>query len=909
MGRPPTNYTAKIDAITQEFTASESTDPIWWGAEAKTKHKELKKLHDEILKKQKEAKTTEEGNNLEVQAKRLGCVMAVVEGVLNHGFDSTSFHQIFDNQLQVVALSGLSLDMPKFLLWHRSKGDIKSTDMLENWARRTTSAALRLKGVPDVDAEQQRLYSEKLASVLRMKDQKQRTSELTELCDGERAAELEPSVASFIESMSVCLTAEEIPNLDDRRELLSTALTTLGGMMPDKTTKQQGTKLGCTLYMFLPGKAVLLTAAAHLDKCALTLSVMKPFIVLIDGLASMLDVPEISLTKSSTSLLADDGRVVPINNQLRLVGESMQTSFGDCLPDFVPTAAVGSVKRLVHTWLAALVAGSADVLRPLISGSGLSSERIAHWVEATEGIRNTLTTCFELFTVFHLLVEEDTVIWKTLRSLHDAMRWFPKFNTLELVNSKDDSRAHCKAILELHNTFVEMCSGTVEVPPCELLFDKYTCEILDQPSDAQLEEVVSFNQRIGCLQGLANKAFFSDEHGPYRQAVVTGLWEDAKEQVTPLIEAFTSQFGVLAASRLQSIFPLRLSDEQFTRIATREPDVGMISSAREWADQAGDRLLGFQLEAVTFTIDMRRSLAQLQCVYNKDIRGSDSVKKRRVSGLQTEAIYNTQCAFKAFQTFVEAHHDSFDEEVCATAAATMHLPDLNNIIDLRAVWSSVEREQHKLFGAFCSSWSRDLRGIHDAINTFCPKWQLRRESMLEDQATVDAFLAMKPEHYNAIGPLVGELTSQLDLIEKVPGAIDPPLKAACAGIANYGIETVAFLCVVRALVTDFPLLKDQDVVDKAVLELEKTLEPTQVAMTNEMQKAIEAWKNGTKLSEKKAQLNPPKPAAGRTPAVPAVCPTPRAPEAAPDVPVAGPPEPEVQLSLAQRLLMAKRGNR
>ena len=79
------------------------------------------------------------------------------------------------------------------------------------------------------------------------------------------------------------------------------------------------------------------------------------------------------------------------------------------------------------------------------------------------------------------------------------------------------------------------------------------------------------------------------------------------------------------------------------------------------------------------------------------------------------------------------------------------------MLDLHAVWSSVEREKHRLDTEFRESWANDLRSLHDAVDTFCPKWKLKRESMLQDQAIGIALLTMKADHSRAIGPVVTEL--------------------------------------------------------------------------------------------------------------------------------------------------------
>ena len=158
---------------------------------------------------------------------------------------------------------------------------------------------------------------------------------------------------------------------------------------------------------------------------------------------------------------------------------------------------------------------------------------------------------------------------------------------------------------------------------------------------------------------------------------------------------------------------------------------------------------------------MRRSLAQLQTVFNTQIKGVQSVKKRRVTCTQTQALFDVQYQYTGMQTFTEAHMDSFDDAVCRAATQTFHFPHLDDVLDLRAVWSSVEREKHRLDAEFRDSWATDFKSLHDAINVFCPKWQLKRESMLQDKVVMDAFLFMNAEHYNAIGPLVVELQSQV----------------------------------------------------------------------------------------------------------------------------------------------------
>ena len=78
---------------------------------------------NEMQKKLAAASTPQEADALECQSKRLGIAMNAVEGFLIHGFGNPSFLKIFDCQLQMAELAGIALSTPKFLSWHRSKGE------------------------------------------------------------------------------------------------------------------------------------------------------------------------------------------------------------------------------------------------------------------------------------------------------------------------------------------------------------------------------------------------------------------------------------------------------------------------------------------------------------------------------------------------------------------------------------------------------------------------------------------------------------------------------------------------------------------------------------------------------------------------------------------------------------------
>ena len=62
-----------------------------------------------------------------------------------------------------------------------------------------------------------------------------------------------------------------------------------------------------------------------------------------------------------------------------------------------------------------------------------------------------------------------------------------------------------------------------------------------------------------------------------------------------------------------------------------------------------------------------------------------------------------------------------------------HLPIFNDLLDLCVFFTSAGRSIMDLERTYGASWERDCGLLAKAIDSFCPKWQPRREHILADK--------------------------------------------------------------------------------------------------------------------------------------------------------------------------------
>ena len=70
-------------------------------------------------------------------------------------------------------------------------------------------------------------------------------------------------------------------------------------------------------------------------------------------------------------------------------------------------------------------------------------------------------------------------------------------------------------------------------------------------------------------------------------------------------------------------------------------------------------------------------------------------------------------------------------------------------------WASAQKEFHRIEAMLKKTWNADLMAMCDSIKAVCPKWNdANKESILQNSALVQSFLAMKNEHYLAFALFV-----------------------------------------------------------------------------------------------------------------------------------------------------------
>ena len=168
-GRAPKDHEVFVRQEVQEFLKADATTSLWWGADAKTKLKDLTAKHKEITARISRCHCPDEDVKLNKCIKALSFMMALVEVVLRHGSGSTEFKRIYDLQDSRLRLPPIieHLDFPnhlKSLRWQMDTADIGNVGI---WLRRTSSSSLKSSGVADIQGEQMRLWSERMADLVR----------------------------------------------------------------------------------------------------------------------------------------------------------------------------------------------------------------------------------------------------------------------------------------------------------------------------------------------------------------------------------------------------------------------------------------------------------------------------------------------------------------------------------------------------------------------------------------------------------------------------------------------------------------------------------------------------------------------------------------------------------------------
>ena len=192
-GRPKREWGPVIDAFANEFENSAGTNALLWGSEAPTKMKQLSKLKEQLTARLRTEKDIAVAQSLHVYLKKLGVVHAMIEVVNEHGMSSPEFLATYDLQVATMRLEPVITDInfPAHLSRSRHNMDISATSDSAQWIGQVSSTQLRSAGVTNVREEQERLWCEKLAGLLKIADAPKRAASLLEYFDTAKELDVE----------------------------------------------------------------------------------------------------------------------------------------------------------------------------------------------------------------------------------------------------------------------------------------------------------------------------------------------------------------------------------------------------------------------------------------------------------------------------------------------------------------------------------------------------------------------------------------------------------------------------------------------------------------------------------------------------------------------------------------------
>ena len=226
-GRPKMDWPPLVQKEVESFAASTETSQLYWGSEADTKLRDLHKQMSDIKTRINNSQDVNEVDELKRLLKKMDFIAESIRTVQQFGLGSEEFKRVYDLLHSTLALSDVTLPIPKFLQWAREKMDIGISETPARWMEKVSSTQLKANGVSDVLDEQVRLWCEKLASILRTTDKAVLTTQFPQYFSVDCSYDLEEPVSFFAQSIAVCLGLNDFDLLTDRIDLLTDAISQL----------------------------------------------------------------------------------------------------------------------------------------------------------------------------------------------------------------------------------------------------------------------------------------------------------------------------------------------------------------------------------------------------------------------------------------------------------------------------------------------------------------------------------------------------------------------------------------------------------------------------------------------------------------------------------------------------------
>ena len=240
-GKPKIDWAGIVEKEVASFSASHVTDALWWGGECKTKIKDVEKKLDQLANRVRNSHDVDEVSELRKFIKMFGIMGILASTAHQHGVESAEFKTSYDFQLKPMRLEPkVELEMPSFLSLRRLTQDIGETSDASQWLTKVSSPSLRAQGLAgeSLANEQVRLWSEKLADILRKSEPKHAQDEMMRQyfrpC---MDFELSDVVAGFSVALAVVVRCYDFEDLDERIDMLQDALGELDRHVPVASKK------------------------------------------------------------------------------------------------------------------------------------------------------------------------------------------------------------------------------------------------------------------------------------------------------------------------------------------------------------------------------------------------------------------------------------------------------------------------------------------------------------------------------------------------------------------------------------------------------------------------------------------------------------------------------------------------
>ena len=656
-----------------------------------------------------------------------------------------------------------------------------------------------------------RLWSERIASILRVPDKGTRATALQQLFDLDVTLDLVPALQSFVDGFSVLVHHEEFDDIENRVYFMTEAFESVDAALPNTSKGHPGTAVGSTLWAFPAGRSLIESYRLALSKAVVTNQKLRPFQAKLQSFYDSL--------MALTGFLGCHSSVL---DALSGLGAAISVAFSGeltaILPDFMPDAGHPRVKEPMTLWLTKLQDAIVECLGGVVK-VGATKADLSSWMPATENARARLRQCSEVTTSLRALMEDSPLLrfaqtGVSLCKWLEACRSFLAHPLSFSVEQLQDMQRHYRACV--------------------------------QPLEHVPHGAADFSQALLAFQ----RSTLLASDGEYVQAVNSSFSHAGAAHLTDALDQFRSILGMSPGSGPFHVVALEaLSTDALQAISIAEFNDEPYNRACEWSRGFSDDLLRVQLQALHHTATVHKHLAAAEVVARQYFQRGLPMKDRCVRAEQMDALQAARCRVAALEQFGSSRIHIFDASVVASAA--VHVPHADGLLNFRSVLSSVVAEAHRVEKMYQDAWTSDIQKLMDGITAVCPKWEGREESLMTDVAVVRSFLEMSPKHVDGLTSFCVELKRQVKALQKsnVAGIMAPQLMKLARATVDHGVKSAVFRAVVVCTHREWLTLTDQEACERAVKKLRLNIKDKYVQLPEQMEDALTAWENGDKLKE------------------------------------------------------------